>query len=90
MKRIRDLPLPVDLPPGTKAIAKVQRPPDGRGEDLHWMAFARGPKHLRLYKRDTLPTWLVEAIGPRSKAYFHAKIHDGEWVFLSIADGQSW
>lgn len=90
MGKARELPPPADLPEGTKTIVKVQRPPDGRGDDLHWMVFARGPKHVRLCRSKQLPLWLLETVGSRRKAYFNAEVRNGVWVFLSVAQDQTW
>ena len=90
MSRFQQLPRPIDLPEGTAAIVKVQQPPEGRGDHLHWIIFAKGIRHFRLYRREHLPEWVIEAIGDRRKAYFHAEVCVGEWRFLAVSEDQPW
>jgi hypothetical protein len=81
MSRFQQLPSPVDLPEGTAAIVKVQQPPGGRGDHLHWIIFAEGLRHFRLYRRERLPEWVIEAMGHRQKRIFTPRCASENGVF---------
>ena len=90
VRRGTELDDPVDLPEGTCAVVKVQKPPAGRGVGLHWLVFAQGLRHVRLYSENQLPDWLVATMFERKKAYFVAEIQNGEWLITQIIEDQPW
>jgi hypothetical protein len=76
---------PADLPEGMPFTVKLQRPLlPGRS----WMAYAENMEHLRLYKAEQLPAWVLETMRGQMKRYFVGTISKGEWRFLRVADVQ--
>jgi hypothetical protein len=79
-----------DLPDGTRAVVKIQRPPVARGKDLSLLIFAQGQKHPRTYRPEQMPQWVLASIAQDNKGYFNAQVQDGEWVVLTPTTNEDW
>jgi hypothetical protein len=72
-----------------EVVVKVIQPMSDAAH--HWMVHGFGKAHVRAYLPEVMPPWVRDIVHTQNgKAFFYARLVNGNWAFKSRAPDQPW